>query len=76
MLPTVQVPPFDIEQPYVTAIDGMQLSSYIDSMKSCYCMSIAGVACRGDRSRRTANRAQDCGEGGRGLGCLGTWKGV
>jgi len=36
MLPVNQVPPFAIEQPYVTEIDGVQMDSYIDWMRSCY----------------------------------------
>jgi amidase len=36
ILPTTQVPPFDIQQPYIKEIEGIQLSSYIDWMKSCY----------------------------------------
>jgi amidase len=43
VLPTVQVPPFDIELPYVTEINGIQLSTYIDWMRSCYYISILGV---------------------------------
>jgi len=43
VLPTVQVPPFDIEQPYVTSINGTEMSSYIDWMRSCYYVSILGV---------------------------------
>ncbi len=36
VLPVNQVPPFAIEQPYVTEIDGVQMDSYIDWMRSCY----------------------------------------
>ncbi len=36
VLPTTQVLPFDIHQPYVTEIDGVKMNSYIDWMKSCY----------------------------------------
>jgi amidase len=42
VLPTVQVPPFDVEQPYITAIDGVAMETYIDWMKSCYYISIVG----------------------------------
>jgi amidase len=42
VLPTVQVPPFDVEQPFVTEIDGTQLSSYIDWMRSCYYITVTG----------------------------------
>lgn len=40
ILPTTQVPPFDIHQPYVTEIDGVKMANYIDWMKSCYLISI------------------------------------
>jgi amidase len=43
VLPTVQVPPFDIERPYVTSINGSALPTYIDWMRSCYYVSILGV---------------------------------
>lgn len=43
VLPTVQVLPFDIEQPFVTVINGETLSSYIDWMRSCYYLSILGI---------------------------------
>jgi amidase len=43
VLPTVQVVPFDIEQPYVTSINGQELPTYIDWMRSCYYVSILGV---------------------------------
>ncbi len=42
VLPTVQVPPFDIDQPYPTVVAGVPMTSYIDWMKSCYYISIAG----------------------------------
>jgi amidase len=42
VLPTVQVPPFDIAQPYPTEIDGVAMKTYIDWMKSCYYISILG----------------------------------
>jgi amidase len=35
-LPTVQVPPFSVDQPYVTEIDGVKLGNYMEWMKSCY----------------------------------------
>ena len=35
-LPVSQVPPFPATTPYVTAIDGVRLPTYIDWMKSCY----------------------------------------
>jgi amidase len=42
VLPTVQVPPFDVTHPYPTEIDGVQMESYIDWMQSCYFISIVG----------------------------------
>lgn len=36
VLPVNQMPPFPIEQPYVTEIDGIKMDSYIDWMRSCY----------------------------------------
>jgi amidase len=42
VLPTVQVPPFDVEQPYPTEIAGVRMDTYIDWMKSCYYISVAG----------------------------------
>jgi amidase len=36
LLPTVQVPPFPVDQPYVTEIDGVKLASYMEWMKSTY----------------------------------------
>jgi amidase len=42
VLPTVQVPPFDVTQPYVTEIEGVAMETYIDWMKSCYYISITG----------------------------------
>ena len=40
VLPTTQVPPFDVSQPYVTEIEGTRMNTYIDWMKSCYWISI------------------------------------
>ena len=42
VLPTVQVPPFDVTQEYVTEIAGVRMETYIDWMKSCYFISITG----------------------------------
>jgi amidase len=42
VLPTAQVPPFDVSQPYVTEIGGVAMESYIDWMKSCYYISVVG----------------------------------
>jgi hypothetical protein len=43
VLPAVQVPPFDVTQPYVTEIDGVAMETYIDWMKSCYFISIVNT---------------------------------
>jgi amidase len=40
ILPTTQALPFNVDQPYVTEIEGVRLNSYIDWMKSCYLISI------------------------------------
>ena len=40
ILPATQVPPFDVNQPYVTEIEGVKMNSYIEWMKSCYFISI------------------------------------
>jgi amidase len=42
VLPTTQVVPFDVTQPYVTDIDGVPMPTYIDWMQSCYFISIVG----------------------------------
>jgi len=42
VLPTVQVPPFDVTQSYPTTIEGVAMETYIDWMKSCYFISIVG----------------------------------
>lgn len=36
VLPVNQVPPFPIEQQYITEIEGVQMESYIEWMRSCY----------------------------------------
>jgi amidase len=41
--PVVQVPPFDVNQPYVTEIDGQKLHTYLDWMRSCYWISATGL---------------------------------
>jgi len=40
--PVVQVLPFDVNQPYVTEINGQTMTTYIDWMKSCYWISVTG----------------------------------
>jgi amidase len=42
VLPTVQVLPFDADLPYPTRIDGVEMTSYIDWMKSCSFLSVVG----------------------------------
>ena len=42
VLPVTQVPPFDVTQPYVREIDGVEMTTYIDWMKSCYYISTLG----------------------------------
>ena len=41
--PVVQVPPFDVNQPWVTEINGEKLHTYLDWMKSCYLISATGL---------------------------------
>ena len=43
VLPVSQVPPFDIRQRYVTEINGVDMETYIDWMKSCYYISVTGL---------------------------------
>ena len=42
VLPVNQVPPFDVNQPYVTEINGVTMGTYIDWMKSCYFITVTG----------------------------------
>jgi amidase len=42
ILPTTQLPPFDINTPYPTEIAGVKFDSYIDWMKSCWYISATG----------------------------------
>jgi len=41
--PVNQVPPFDVQQRYITEINGVQLETYIDWMRSCYCITVTGL---------------------------------
>ena len=43
VLPVNQVPPFDVKQRYVRSINGVQMETYIDWMKSCYYISVTGL---------------------------------
>ena len=42
VMPVNQVPPFDAKTEYPTEINGVQMDSYIDWMKSCYYISALG----------------------------------
>src|SRR5215212_7490816 len=42
VLPTTQLPPFDVDTPYPTEIAGLKFDSYIDWMKSCWYISATG----------------------------------
>ena len=41
-LPVSQVPPFPIEQEFVSEINGLQMETYLDWMRSCYFISVTG----------------------------------
>jgi amidase len=43
VLPVSQVPPFPIEQPYITEIDGVPMGNYIEWMRSCYYITLTGL---------------------------------
>jgi amidase len=43
ILPVSQVPPFDINQEYITEIDGVPMETYIDWMQSCYFITVTGL---------------------------------
>ena len=43
VLPVSQVPPFDVDQPYVTEIDGVRMETYLDWMSSCAHISVLGL---------------------------------
>ncbi|MBA2443467.1 MAG: amidase, partial [Rubrobacter sp.] len=40
---TTQVPPFDVDRPYVSEIAGEPLETYIDWMRSCYYITVTGL---------------------------------
>jgi amidase len=42
ILPTTQLPPFDVNTPWPTEINDVQLTDYIDWMKSCWYISATG----------------------------------
>jgi amidase len=41
--PVNQVPPFDVQQRYITEINGVKLETYIDWMRSCYFITVTGL---------------------------------
>jgi len=41
--PVNQVPPFDVQQRYITEINGVQMETYIDWMRSCYFITVTGL---------------------------------
>ena len=43
VLPVSQVPPFDVDQPYVTEINGVRMDTYLDWMSSCAYISVLGL---------------------------------
>ena len=43
VLPVSQILPFDVTQHWPRSIDGMEMTSYIDWMKSCYYISVMGT---------------------------------
>jgi amidase len=43
VLPTTQVPPFDVGTPYIGEIDGQTLPTYIDWMRSCSDITVTGL---------------------------------
>ncbi len=43
LLPVSQVPPFDVNTPYITEINGQQMETYIDWMMSCYFITVTGL---------------------------------
>src|SRR4029077_2552239 len=43
VLPVAQVPPFDINQEYVTEIADRRMDTYVDWMRSCYFISMTAL---------------------------------
>ena len=41
--PVNQVPPFDVKQRYIEEINGVEMNTYIDWLKSCYYITITGL---------------------------------
>ena len=42
LLPTCQLPPFDVTKPYPTELNGEALTTYLDWMGSCYYITVTG----------------------------------
>ena len=42
VFPVSQHPPFDVTQPYLTEVNGVQMDTYIDWMRSCYYITATG----------------------------------
>jgi amidase len=42
ILPVNQVPPFDLKQRHVEEINGVEMATYLDWMKSCYYITVTG----------------------------------
>ena len=42
ILPVNQVPPFPVEEPYPTRINGVPMETYIDWMRSCFYITVTG----------------------------------
>lgn len=43
LLPAVQVPPFPVDEPYPTEINGQKMNSYIDWMMACGYITVTGL---------------------------------
>jgi amidase len=43
VMPVTQVPPFPVTQEYITEIEGVQMGTYIDWMRSCYYITVTGL---------------------------------
>lgn len=43
ILPTTQVPAFDVNQPFITEIEGVKMGNYIDWMRSCYYITVTAL---------------------------------
>src|SRR5262245_64028399 len=58
LLPAVQVPPFDVTQPYITEINGERLPTYIDWMRSCSDITVTGLPAISVRSEEHTSELQ------------------